>query len=702
MEQNKFKNRALTYSLLAHINNNPTIVNSTLDIFIPLIKRVLSLMNSEKINSGKSILEIKERADKLYQLKFPITIIDKILHKIAKEINTKEKTYLSVYEDKAFMIDSLVFVDFDKTIKSKEETISIIELMFEKFCKSLEIEELENKSIFKFIENSKYSLSRYLTNSSFENGNDYSIEAQFVEFFKKIPVIYEEVKQIYLGSILASYIEYEVVDIKQDIQLIFDTNFIISLLDLNTPESTLTCKTLLEITHKQGYEHSILIDTILEIRELLKRKAEKFDTEFLLGMIYPEDIYNACQRQKLNKTDLERFSDNLDNFLESNKIEVIRNLDILKEKAKKSKSYEYFMEKRNNEISALHDALTITYVKDKRGYGIEDFVMVNCWLVNNSRSREKPLNNDKSFKYQPYTIKADDLVNILWLTNPQTKKNIPANTLSGIGLESLLSLSLNDNLPSSKAISELNTNIQKYAKENISSSDILKVGTRIANKQLKDIKINELNQIAQEDSGSFTRILQEEADKQTKVNENKMKLLDDIVNKFQKKSKSLDEKLKKIEDNKNKSGEKINKLEIKLETQEKKMQTIRENSSQNLKSKDKELEGRDKEIDSLKEKLRDKFYEDKIKEWRKKNWKNLFIVLFIITLIISSVIFFKGISFIERYLSLGKIMAIIGITTSITGTFIVIFILKPLSDKYNSFSNIENFKKGLKLPDNLK
>jgi len=43
------RDKALTYSLLTHIRNTGTLAKGPLDIFIPLIKRVLSKMDGKGI-----------------------------------------------------------------------------------------------------------------------------------------------------------------------------------------------------------------------------------------------------------------------------------------------------------------------------------------------------------------------------------------------------------------------------------------------------------------------------------------------------------------------------------------------------------------------------------------------------------------------------------------------------------------------------
>src|SRR5690606_6204094 len=96
------KERAITYSLLAHIRNTGTLAKGPIDIFIPLVKRALSKMNIEGVFKGKSILEIKSKTDSLYSLDFPIPVLKKILEEICKEVNTEETTHFVLYKDGAF------------------------------------------------------------------------------------------------------------------------------------------------------------------------------------------------------------------------------------------------------------------------------------------------------------------------------------------------------------------------------------------------------------------------------------------------------------------------------------------------------------------------------------------------------------------------------------------------------------------------
>jgi len=678
------KEKAITYSLLTHIRNTGTLAKGPIDIFIPLIKRALSKMNSKGIFKGKSLLEIKNTANELYCIDFPIPVLKKLLSEISKEINTDEKTHFVLYQDGAFSLNQYTFTDFEDIIDNQIKEIDEIEVLFKSFCETSELKIENSDSIFKFIEKNKFNLSKYISNSEHKNGNDYTAEAQFIDFFKRVPSIYERIKNIYLGSIISGYIEYKSDDASSDIELLFDTNFLVGLMDLNTPESTHTCRTLLEIAKKQKFKIRILKDTIEETSHLLETKARYFDKSFLQKKVNPEDVYNACDRRNLNKTDLERIADNLESTIGKLGISIIYNTNKLKGETRYSDEYKIFERLRTSKKSALHDAIAILHIKKVRKKRFRDFDKVNAWFVNNSAS----IDGDNIFMkngYQPETIKADDLLNILWLSNPIVNKAIEGDDLADIGLTSTLSLTLNSNLPKSQILRELDDNIHKYAKEDISDSDIVRVATRITNKQLKDIE--ELNELAeQEDKTLFVKRLEEEAKKQKKIEEIRIKKLESLFKDISIRTEEL-EKSKKEYLDKSKVIDKTleEKEDAKSEVSELKEALLTE---QNVNRKIK----------------RDKWVSDQVKRWRTKTWIEFILLLAILTIgivyilfqsnwnISNSIIFFKELK--SNILVSGGISLVVFIFTSIT--------VKTLYNKYRNHSNINNYKKGLEIPAEMK
>ncbi len=669
MENNENKDRALTYSILAHIRNSGDLAKGPLDIFIPLIKRTLSFMNKKNIYSGKSIIEIKEYADKMYSLDFPIPVLKTILQQISSEINTPEKTYFTIYKDNAFSILEYSFQDFEDIIDKKQNKISEIENLFFKFRETSELIVNSNSSIFKFIEKNKFSLSKYLSASKELNNQDFTIEAKFVSFFRNIPSVYETIRDIYIGSILASYIEYKTTEVKIDTELLFDTNFIVGLLDLNTPESTHTCQTLLKIAKSQGFKTRLLKDTIEETKALLESKSRNFDLNFLQRKINPEDIYNACDRRKLKKTDLERIADNLETEISKFGISVLFDTSKLKNEAKVSEEFRLLKKYRNTELAALHDAIAIIYVKKQRGKQIFDFEKVNCWFVNNSIYKDSSITFKPNSTFQPEIINADDLLNILWLSNPQTKSSITENDLAEIGLTSSITLTLNSNLPKSKIIKDLDDNIHKYANEIIVDADIIRVATRITNKQLTDIE--NLNNLADKNKEEFVKRLEAEAAKQKKIEEKRAKTIERILEEYQNKSNEFKSYTLEIDKNSKEIEEHSNKIE---------------NISKSKDAKIIQLETKLKQIEN--EKI--------LNKWQRGSLINLVIFTVIVGLIILSIYYIFDWDNEKVNLYFGNKLKDIWIKIFLWALSIICsaFFLVDIYNRYLNHSNIENFKKG--------
>lgn len=617
VENINYNKRAVTYSLLAHIRNSGSLSKGPLDIFVPIVKKALHLMNESGQYKGEHISEIQKILYKEYAIDIPIPVLKSILKLIVAEVN-KEEELFALYDDGGFWIRNYVFSDYDEKLKESDKAIKELQKLFKAFCDINDIKDKEQNNLIKFIEKNKLNLSQYISEKAEISNQDFNIEAKFIRYFKDSPA-YDQIKKLYIGAILTSYLEYSPTNIKIDVDLLFDTNFIISLLDLNTPESTHTCKKLLEIGKELGFTFHVLIDTIEETQGLLKYKADNFDSSVIQKYINKEDIYNACTRLKYNKIDLERISDNLKEKIESFGIVVVPNTTKLKNIAKYSEDYKQLRSIRNTAKSALHDATCITYVKEKRGGKlINSFEKVNCWFVNNAISYTEygsfEINKLSKRKGLSETIRVDNLLNILWLSNPFL--NLDTNLeIAEIGLTSLVASTLNDALPKSRIIKELDDNIQKYKNASITEKDVYMLSLRIANGQIQDVE--KINELAKNDVDKFNERVKEEVAKQEKLEQEKIKKLDETLEKFS----------KAIEDVK---GQKV-----KIEKQSQKEVEYIENKHKT------KLQEKDKEIESLKNKIKDqekeKYISSEIKKWRNWLWLYIPIALIIIVFYIMAI-----------------------------------------------------------------
>lgn len=687
-------NKAITYSVLAHIRNTGTLIKGPIDIFVPLVKRVLYLLNQEGIHEGDNISLIKQRFDIVYQIDIPLPVIKGILKEIANEVNKESSQNFILYQnDNSFSIKNYVFEEFEDIVQKSKSEAEQVQKLFIQFCE-INSYSVENElSIFEFIDKSKLSLSKYLSGNKIRNSREFTVEAQFVEYFKKIPTAYELIRKIYLGSILSSYIAYKTDSGNKGCELLLDTNFLISLLDLNTQESTHTCEKLLEVGLSQGYKFSVLLDTIEETQMLLRKKADNLDNTFLQAKVNKEDIYNACERRKLNRNDLERIADNLEMTLNKLSIICIPVTTKYNNLAKHSEEYKNLSKVRNSNKSALHDATAIYYVREKRNNKkIYDFEKVSCWFVNNSNSPENEPKRDNEGSMngsQTEVIKADELLNILWLSNPAVTKNVTKNDIADIGLSSLVAFTLNEALPKASIIKELDDNIQKYAKEDITDKDILLISTRITNRQLKNIQ--ELNDIAKKDKDKFVAKLKEEAHKQNILEIERQKKLDEVLSEINHISQKLQEatddlQLEKEQLNKGDKDRELSVLELRKEIEEKLEKERKDNSDYRAK---------------IKEEKKEDFYKNELKKWRRNSW--IILSICIIVLILSLIYVFHTSEWnFEKAVKMYKDNFLISIFLGLLNLAISGYAITSLVLKYHNYSNIEAYKRSLKLPDELR
>ena len=516
--------RAITYSVLAHISSSAKLAKGQLDVFVPIVKKCLHHISDGKAEiKGANISEIADRIVTDWQIEIPVPVLRTILTQISKEFDCDEDSKPFVLNnDDSFWIKRFIFADFDAEIKESEHNVKELQNAYLKFCKIQNIQSEDGKGVIRFIEQHKDTLAHYLRNSNCPDKTDYSLPAKFIEYFKPIKPLYEEIRDLYLGATISCAIGYQFNGLKNDVTLLLDTNFIISLLDLNTPESTRTCSKLLEVCKKSGYSFLILPETKEEIQSLLEFKSRSLDKVALQKSVNKEDVFCACERRGLNSADLMRISDNIEDSLTKFSIRILPNSTTLKNKAKFSNEYQTLKTYRNNDKAALHDAMAIMYVREKRGgKAVKSFEKVNCWFVNNSITHDfehsaiENIIRGNSSENQPEIIKADDLLNILWLSAPSIRSEVSSDEMVDIGLTTLVAHTLNKSLPKARIIRELDENIQKYKTEDITDRDVYLLSVRIANNQVKDIE--ELNTLAVKDTVEFNCRVKEEARKQAEI-----------------------------------------------------------------------------------------------------------------------------------------------------------------------------------------
>ena len=404
----------LTYSLLAQIKETSSNESTSLiDLFIPMVKQSISDFCEENgVLLCENIADIKSQLKKTFLIDIPIPVLRTILGQIEMEIN--DKNLFQVFSDGSCIIKRTHYDDLMPIISKGEKALSLLQEDFKNYCSICKID-------YNFDKLENFIRSQQIELFTKHNINYTNIEPEIPNYLElklksSDQEIFNTISNIFIGGIITDYItlKYDSTVVKNT-ELLVDTNFIISLLDLNTVDATCTCKDLLRLCQSMGFSFKIFNKTINQINFLLNDRIENFkDRNF--GWVKQNDIFAACVRRKLTKTELKFIKDNLLRSLEKFKISIIYDaqIDKLLLQAKMSKSYKILSQIRQNSESALLDSLAEVYVNQRRGNNISCFADIKCWFLHNSTNPTKQKVDIK----QRWSISADELLTMLWLTNP--------------------------------------------------------------------------------------------------------------------------------------------------------------------------------------------------------------------------------------------------------------------------------------------
>lgn len=304
--------------------------------------------------------------------------------------------------------------------------------------------------------------------------------------------IFKIMSNIYLGGLIVSYLEQNITKRVTDAELLLDTNFIISLIDLNTEDAYQTCNQLFSLCTQLGYRFTILNSTINQIKILLSNRINDFANKDFIGSIRVADIFNACIRRGLDRTSLERIKDNVSRTIQEKGIVVIQDAQIqgIIERAKRSSDYRELLEKRRNEESALNDTIAKLYVESKRGENPREFVDVKCWFLHNSYSSYDYSIGCKI--HERYLIGANELLVLLWLSSPAQGHQIRITDLARSGLTAYITKYRRAKNPSHEVLKNIKKRIDETTKLGlVSEKDTFNLCIRMAEGHLTHTEVVE-------------------------------------------------------------------------------------------------------------------------------------------------------------------------------------------------------------------
>jgi hypothetical protein len=488
----------MTYSLLNHLketsyNNYSGIV----ELFFPLVKKAIYEFAKTQGNSnirGKSITEIQDKVKDFFEIEIPISVLDFIISQISIEIDNDN--IFAYYQDKSFVINTFIFIDIDENIDSENSNIQKLKKDYEDYCLRLQYN-FDFTELINFICSQKIELLAEQKDEeldiSFHIPKYLAQKFLDKEFFKII-------SDIYLGSLISTYFEFKIESPVANTELLIDTNFFISLIDLNSHEAYLTCNQLFDIGQRLGFKFSILYSTVDQIKYLLNSRIQDFANKDI-GLTKETDIFGACIRRNLDKTQLERIKDQVDNSIRKFNIDIIYEARIpeLISQAKKSKKYKELLEIRNfQKESALNDTIAYFYVMKKRGGNIQEFSDVKCWFLNNTFHRDYYIGLGYKL-HERFKISANELLSLLWLANPN-QEGIDLNILSKGGIASYIAKYKHSKVPSINTIKDINTRAKNVLQQGlITEKDVFAISIRMAEGQLTNGEASELVELPDEE-----------------------------------------------------------------------------------------------------------------------------------------------------------------------------------------------------------
>jgi len=499
IKQYTMNNKTLiTYSLLTHLKETRIAEHSSIvELFFPIVKKAIVEYAKEHGNSnvkGKSISEIQAKITDFFGIDIPLGVLDFIISQINKEISN-DKVF-AYYDDKSYIINTFVFNDIDDEILTETKNIALLKTDYEKFCSTRDYKP-NFEELIKFICSQKLELFAAKNKDEF----DFSFHIpKYISLKFEDEIFYKIISDIYLGSLISSYFEFKIKTPVSNTELLIDTNFFISLINLNTYEAFLTCNQLFEICDRLGYKFSILYSTIEQIKALLNTRLQDFANKDI-GLIKEADVFNACIRRNLDKTQLERIKDNIDKQIRDFNIDIIyesriKNLII---KAKKSKKYKELLELRNHQqLSALNDTVAYFYVNDKRGNNIHEFADAKCWFLNNTFHSDYFIGLGYKL-HERYKISANELLSLLWLSNPNQVK-FDTHILSKGGLATYIAKYRQQKTPSIKTIKDISARAKQAVQDGqLSEKDVFRISIRMTEGQLTNDEAAEIANLPDND-----------------------------------------------------------------------------------------------------------------------------------------------------------------------------------------------------------
>ena len=560
-----------SYSFLAALSENETDIYKT--VYLPLFKRAISSYAAKKSSKESNSIQgtdidIQSIILEEYGIEVPILIVRKLIKAVGTSLSKKERNIFKfdIFEDgKAFQFTNYNYFSTEEIYDRERRNAQALQQAFEDYLKSENLSEKNIPSFSQFIDKNKCNLSSFFSG---KNGLIHDVEGSFmahVNFLQHIEggyhYLYQTAERIYLGSVIASFLETGVdLESKMDNNIIYylDTQIVLEALDLQKAEDTLPTQELLKLIRATGGKIRLLDITINEIHKIIELAINNYSKS------HPTTTVNeACVRIGKNKTWLISINGKLESFIKAElQVDIDGILETKMSLYSKSEDVNLLKQTRIHKSTAIHDVAAYLHVRDRREGNIRLFQKAKYWFVTANKKLADFNISRKTNGFVNETIMPEELTSLLFLKNPQKL----AKKVSQIGLNELIAQTLSEEYASKELINEIDIAIKESADlsaedYNILFSSIALQSTNKIQKLLEEIsdkrKFNE----------SIHKLIEKERTKRAKSKEEKLqrqKLFEEVNHEklsLEEKLKNLEAKLSQGEKERKEQQERIRKIE---------------------------------------------------------------------------------------------------------------------------------------------
>lgn len=560
-----------SYSFLAALSENETDIYKT--VYLPLFKRAISSYAAKKSSKESNSIQgtdidIQSIILEEYGIEVPILIVRKLIKAVGTSLSKKERNIFKfdTFEDgKAFQFTNYNYFSTEEIYDRERRNAQALQQAFEDYLKSENLSEKNIPSFSQFIDKNKCNLSSFFLG---KNCLIHDVEGSFmahVNFLQHIEggyhYLYQTAERIYLGSVIASFLETGVdLESKIDDNIIYylDTQIVLEALDLQKAEDTLPTQELLKLIRATGGKIRLLDITINEIHKIIELAINNYSKS------HPTTTVNeACVRIGKNKTWLISINGKLESFIKAElQVDIDGILETKMNLYSRSEDVNLLKQTRIHKSTAIHDVAAYLHVRDRREGNIRLFQKAKYWFVTANKKLADFNISRKTNGFVNETIMPEELTSLLFLKNPQKL----AKKVSQIGLNELIAQTLSEEYASKELINEIDIAIKESADlsaedYNILFSSIALQSTNKIQKLLEEIsdkrKFNE----------SIHNLIEKERTKQAKSKEEKIqrqKQFEEVNHEklsLEEKLKNLEAKLSQGEKERKEQQERIRKIE---------------------------------------------------------------------------------------------------------------------------------------------